>query len=690
MADPCFDDRSLSNPVIPLGAGLIASYLKKHLPKMDVQVFKAVSSLIEAIKEQKPDIIGFSNYIWNTNLCIGVSEYAREINPKALIIFGGPEINSTPYKLSFFEKKYKVVDLFVQNEGEIAFLDIIKKYIECGQEVKRLTDEIQTLGNVFRIGKNGGIIKSPSLPRIADLDDIPSPYLMGFFDKFLSDSHNYLPMIQTNRGCPFSCTFCQEGMRYFTKVNKHSLEFVVKELDYIAERVDPSVGLWITDSNWAMYKEDVDIAKHIAKIQSRFQWPKGVISSTGKANLKRIIQVGKILNGAMFISNSVQSMNTDVLDTIKRKNLKKSELDENKADLAEMRQEPEIIIPLPNETKETFRAGLNQLLDIGTPQRFAVFQTLILSNSEMGEGKSIKEYDMKIKYRQHWGFMGYIQGKFICETERVVVSTSTMSTEEVCEGLVYSMLLDALLRFEPVAEIFRYLDSKAVQRSKLTIYMAGSIDDAPPGIIRSFEEFKSSFLDEMFDSEEEVIQYMEKYFDDYKLGDKGGGNLKFSNKLWIEHFESMMDWLFYSLLSILDNSKETQKEIQTLKSYLLTVFIDKIDEGNAKPSVITEEFGFDVKSWAEIKDVVPLKKFQGKTIYAFRQTELSKVDKLTQWKSFGFKREKGENYSPSPLYTRLYLVKLRRMVETVSNESQVSKMYEQNTHSEWMGKLTLN
>ena len=48
-----------------------------------------------------------------------------------------------------------------------------KNYIEFGQDVKRLTDEIQTLGNVFRIGKNGGIVKSPSLPRITDLDDIP-------------------------------------------------------------------------------------------------------------------------------------------------------------------------------------------------------------------------------------------------------------------------------------------------------------------------------------------------------------------------------------------------------------------------------------------------------------------------------------------------------------------------------------
>tara|TARA_B100000945_G_C20402785_1_gene608281 strand:- start:1562 stop:1882 length:321 start_codon:yes stop_codon:yes gene_type:complete len=106
--------------------------------------------------------------------------------------------------------------------------------------------------------------------------------------------------------------------------------------------------------------------------------------------------------------------------------------------------------------------------------------------------------------------------------------------------------------------------------------------------------------------------------------------------------------------------------------------------------MITKDFGFDVKSWAEIKDVVPLKKFRGKTTYSFKQTELSKVDKLMQWKNFGFKREVGENFSPSPLYTRLYLVKLRRIVEIVSGGSQNSGIYEKNAHREWMGKLAIN
>ena len=688
LADPTLDTHSLDVPVIPLGAGLVASYLKRHLPQIEVHVFKAMTPLLQAIKAENPDIMGLSNYMWNTNLCGKVAEYAREVRDDMLIVFGGPEIDSKPYEIESFKRKYSVVDLFVQHEGEVAFLEIIKNYIACERDTAKLIDSIETLGNCFYLNDNGAIISSPKLPRIKNMDEVPSPYLMGLFDKFLAEG-TYLPMIQTNRGCPFSCTFCQEGVRYFTKVNSHSLEFVTQELDYIAERVNPSAGLFITDSNWAMYKEDIEISKHIAKIQAQINWPKEIFSSTGKANLKRIIGIGKILNGAMFISNSVQTMSSDVLNTIKRKNLKSSELEENKADLAVMRQEPEVIVPLPKETKESFLSGLEQLFDIGTPQRFAVFQTLILSNSELGEGKTIQEYDFSIKYKQHSSFMGYANTQFVCETERVVVSTSTMSIEELSDCFVYSMLLDALLRFEPVPEIFYFLDSKNVKRSKLTRYMLNSVKTAPTGVSSCIEEFKRSFLDEMFDSEEEVIQHMEKYYKDYKSGLRGGGNLKYSNQLWIDYFDSMMEWLLSCLSTVIDDSKETEEEILALKDYLLTAYIDRQEGGAEKPSTVKKDFNFDIQAWLETRGTKSLQDFQGITTYNFSQTELSGADKTTIWKSLGFQREQGEKYT-AVQETRLYLIRMRREIENLSSAGLNSSLYNRdNFQNELVGKLPL-
>ena len=48
----------------------------------------------------------------------------------------------------------------------------------------------------------------------------------------------------------------------------------------------------------------------------------------------------------------------------------------------------------------------------------------------------------------------------------------------------------------------------------------------------------------MHDSESEVIKYMEKNEENYKVGLKGGGNLKYSNMLWIDYFDSTFEWIF--------------------------------------------------------------------------------------------------------------------------------------------------
>jgi hypothetical protein len=91
--------------------------------------------------------------------------------------------------------------LFVHHEGELALVKIVQKYIEVNCNKQQLLNNISELGNCFFIDSSKNLLSSPKLPRIENLDDIPSPYLTGLFDKFLSDS-SYMPMIQTNRGCP--------------------------------------------------------------------------------------------------------------------------------------------------------------------------------------------------------------------------------------------------------------------------------------------------------------------------------------------------------------------------------------------------------------------------------------------------------------------------------------------------------
>ena len=55
--------------------------------------------------------------------------------------------------------------------------------------------------------------------RIDDLASMPSPYLDGLFDELIKDcEYNLEGTIETTRGCPYSCTYCEIGTSYYQKI----------------------------------------------------------------------------------------------------------------------------------------------------------------------------------------------------------------------------------------------------------------------------------------------------------------------------------------------------------------------------------------------------------------------------------------------------------------------------------------
>ena len=89
-------------------------------------------------------------------------------------------------------------------------------------------------GSVFIHPNKNILVKGQRPPRIRFLDDIPSPYLSGMLDNFFDGRLS--PLLETNRGCPFKCSFCHTGNDYFQKIHMFSIERIKQELEYIAIR----------------------------------------------------------------------------------------------------------------------------------------------------------------------------------------------------------------------------------------------------------------------------------------------------------------------------------------------------------------------------------------------------------------------------------------------------------------------
>ena len=63
---------------------------------------------------------------------------------------------------------------------------------------------------VSSINSKGEFVTNKCLPKMRDITVLPSPYLEGTFDRLMKENPNerWLASWETNRGCPFSCTYC--------------------------------------------------------------------------------------------------------------------------------------------------------------------------------------------------------------------------------------------------------------------------------------------------------------------------------------------------------------------------------------------------------------------------------------------------------------------------------------------------
>ena len=226
LGDLTYNTISLSTEVFPLNIGYIASYCKKQFGnKVDITLFKYIDDLEKSLSDSPPDILGLSNYCWCQNVSQEMFKLFTEKNPNGLRVWGGPNFPQDIPSQEKFMKSFPEVDVYVPIDGETGFSNVVSFVLESNskKEVKKKLNEKPIDGCITR-DTNGNLQYSNPVIRINELDEVPSPYLTGILDKFFDGKLS--PMIQTNRGCPFTCTFCTDGSEFVKKVNNFSLERV--------------------------------------------------------------------------------------------------------------------------------------------------------------------------------------------------------------------------------------------------------------------------------------------------------------------------------------------------------------------------------------------------------------------------------------------------------------------------------
>ena len=431
--------KELNAYYLPYSAGVIWSYAIAD-PAVNDQfeltewVWKR--DQIEPIAQRlaQNNIVAFSTYVWNHNYNYAIATRVKEINPNVMTIFGGPEPAITDPDLF---RKNPFMDIVITFEGEITFRNLMLAY-----ESKQF-DHIPGL----LINRNGEAVNTGDAKRIETLDQVPSPYLNGVFDQLIADNPGitWQGTLETSRGCPFACTFCDWGSLTYNKVKKFELQRVFDELEWMAQHNFDFIS--ITDANFGMFAErDSMIADKIIECQEKYGSPRTFSVAWAKNQKKEVVDiVKKLLDARGFnqgLTLSVQSLDLDVLENIRRKNMEMNKLNEV-FELCEQRNIPtytELILGLPGESLESWKKNFWTLFEMGNHTGLTVFQAQLLENAEMNllQKKLFKISSQPVTDY----FSGSYSNEHVIESIDIITGTKDMPFDRMLDAHIFSWFIN--------------------------------------------------------------------------------------------------------------------------------------------------------------------------------------------------------------------------------------------------------
>jgi hypothetical protein len=345
-----------------------------------------------------PMISLYSHYIWNSVQMLANAARTKAANPLALNIHGGPDVPKYEYDVGNYFADHPYVDVAVHGEGEVTICEILEKLAPA--MLKGDIVDLSVLDNVAGLsyrGADGRPVRTGERPRMEKLDDIPSPYLTGEFDLFAEAGAPNV-ILETNRGCPYGCTFCDWGSATASKIRKFDLDRVFAEFEWCARNKVGSVGL--ADANFGQFERDISIAQKCADLKGIYGFPRSMGTNYAKNSVKHLKPIIDALVKADILASgllSLQSMDEGTLSVINRANIK---LKKYEALAAEFRANDlplyvDLMMGLPGSTVDSFRNDLQECVDREVYAK--VHPTQLLVNSPMNQPAYREKHGITVK-----------------------------------------------------------------------------------------------------------------------------------------------------------------------------------------------------------------------------------------------------------------------------------------------------
>jgi radical SAM superfamily enzyme YgiQ (UPF0313 family) len=399
----------------------------------------------EELVRDGPGVFLFSNYLWTLPQCLGISAAVKKASPESITIHGGPSTPKYEGDLITFFRDNPHVDVAVRGEGEVsataALAALVGAWDEGAPDLAVLSG---VLGVSYRYGDQ--IVRNDDRERVAELDTLPSPYLMGMFDSY-SGVPGVNVTIETNRGCPYGCTFCDWGSATLSRIRKFPLDRVFAEAEWCATHQIDGYGL--ADANFGIFDRDVTITEKVVELKARYGYPTAFGANYAKNTVRHLEKIIRAVVDAGILTHgtlSLQSMDEETLDTIDRSNIKLERYEELATAFRRSRLPlfVDLMVGLPGQTKASFHEDLQQCLEREVHVRIPVTEMLV--NSPMNDPEYRERNQIEIE-----------EGKDEMKNRFLVVATSSFTRQDYHEMMQVFRMFLLFEDFGALRQVGRYV-----------------------------------------------------------------------------------------------------------------------------------------------------------------------------------------------------------------------------------------
>jgi radical SAM superfamily enzyme YgiQ (UPF0313 family) len=416
----------------PYSVGILQAYAMKHLRAPERYEFllpiyhrRPVSEAVEHLKDA--EVVCFSTYVWNVRLSLAIAEALKRRNPEILVVFGGPQVPrcDTPGAIKEFLGENRCVDLAVHGPGESPFLSVLEHGV---------SGDWEKVPSVSFLDTSGALRQTAMAPGFKDLSEVPSPYVTGVFDPLMAANpgERWIGLWETDRNCPFKCTFCGWGLLESKPVT-WDLDHVFGDVDWFAaHKVE---FIFCANANFGLLPRDIEIARYVAKVKAEHGFPQKLSVQDTKNVKKRAYEVRKIIQ-TMGLSNgvviSLQSLDPQTLKNVKRDNISLEDFFEVQSLFAAEGIETmtDLILGLPGETYDSFAKGVSIIIETGQHNRIQFNNLSIVPDAEMAHPEERKRYGLQTVQSKIVNIHGLIEDDEVPEIQELVIGTAAMPPED--------------------------------------------------------------------------------------------------------------------------------------------------------------------------------------------------------------------------------------------------------------------